>query len=132
MLELVAHRSAAWRPATAQLAGAREARGGPSVLFDAVAILASDEGIAELADHPAARDFVADAHAHRKFIAYTAAAAPLLEKAGVADQLDEGYIALDKRAARPPSSSGVATCGTGPARCRPPPPTAPEAPGSIP
>ena len=68
--------------------------GGPSVLFDAVAILPSKEGAALLATLPAARDFVADATAHRKFIAYAAAAAPLLEKAGVA--LDEGFMPLNK------------------------------------
>ncbi len=44
--------------------------GGPSVLFDAVAILPSKEGAALLAMLPAARDFIADATAHRKFIAY--------------------------------------------------------------
>ena len=49
-----------------------------------MAILPSKEGATLLATLPAARDFVADAIAHRKFIAYAAAAAPLLEKAGVA------------------------------------------------
>ena len=68
--------------------------GGPSVLFDAVAILPSKEGATLLTTLPAARDFIADATAHRKFIAYGAAAAPLLEKAGVA--LDEGFIPLNK------------------------------------
>jgi catalase len=38
--------------------------GGPSVLFDAVAILVSAEGAALLSDHPAARQFVADAFTH--------------------------------------------------------------------
>ena len=66
--------------------------GGPSVLFDAVAILPSKDGSSLLVTLPAARDFVADATAHRKFIAYSAAAVPLLEKAGAS--LDEGYIAL--------------------------------------
>ena len=44
--------------------------GGPSVLYDAVAILASAEGAALLAADAAAKDFVTDAHAHCKFIAY--------------------------------------------------------------
>ncbi len=47
---------------------------------------------------PAARDFVADATAHRKFIAYASAASPLLEKAGVAGSLDEGFLPLNKAA----------------------------------
>jgi catalase len=68
--------------------------GGPSVLFDAVAILPSKEGATLLASLPAARDFIADATAHRKFIAYGADASPLLEKTGVA--LDEGFVALQK------------------------------------
>jgi catalase len=68
--------------------------GGPSVLFDAVAILPSKEGATLLTTLPAARDFIADATAHRKFIAYGASAVPLLEKTGVA--LDEGFITLNK------------------------------------
>jgi catalase len=78
----------AWHDADEKL------EGGPSVLFDAVAILPSKEGASLLATLPAARDFVADAAAHRKFVAYAAAAAPLLEKAGVA--FDEGFVPLNK------------------------------------
>ena len=44
------------------------------MLFDAVAILPSKEGAELLAMLPAARDFVADAVAHRKFIGYAATA----------------------------------------------------------
>jgi catalase len=73
--------------------------GGPSVLYDAVAILASAEGAIALASDPAAKDFVTDAHAHGKFIAYDPAAMPLLEAAGVAGELDEGYVALEGRRA---------------------------------
>ena len=69
--------------------------GGPSVLFDAVAILPSAEGVKLLTTLPAARDFVADATAHRKFLAYAASAMPLFEKAGVASGIDEGFIALN-------------------------------------
>ena len=69
--------------------------GGPSVLFDAVAVLPSKDGASLLATFPAARDFVADAAAHRKFIAYAAAAMPLFEKAGVAGGLDEGFVPLN-------------------------------------
>ena len=38
--------------------------GGPSVLYDAVALLPSEDGAKNLAKEPAARDFVADAFAH--------------------------------------------------------------------
>jgi catalase len=68
--------------------------GGPSVLYDAVALLPSEEGAKLLAKEPAARDFVADAFAHMKFIGHTAAAAILFEKAGIAENRDEGFIAL--------------------------------------
>ena len=70
--------------------------GGPSVLFDAVAVLPSKDGATALTQLPAARDFVADAFAHRKFVGHAAAAAPLFEKAGVA--LDEGFVPLNKAA----------------------------------
>lgn len=66
--------------------------GGPSVVFDAVAILLSDAGAKLLADEATARDFVADAFAHCKFIAHNAAAAPLLAKAGVV--ADGGVVEL--------------------------------------
>jgi catalase len=72
--------------------------GGPSVLYDAVALLPSAEGVKLLAKEPAARDFVADAFAHMKFIGHTPAAADLFQKAGVAEEIDEGFIALNGKA----------------------------------
>ncbi len=72
--------------------------GGPSVLFDAVAILLPEEGGALLATFPAARDFVADAVVHKKFIAYVDATMPLFEKAGLSADLDEGFVPLDQPA----------------------------------
>jgi len=68
--------------------------GGPSVMFDAVALMVSAEGADMLKAEPTARDFVADAFAHLKFIAYDPAAMPLLEKAGVARELDDGFIEI--------------------------------------
>ena len=69
--------------------------GGPSVLYDAVALLPSQDGMADLVQESTARDFVADAFAHCKFIGYVEAAMPLLEKAGIAEaHIDEGFIAL--------------------------------------
>lgn len=68
--------------------------GGPSVLFDAVALLTSARGVDDLINEAAARDFVADAFQHCKFIGYDHSAMPLLEKAGIADALDEGVLAL--------------------------------------
>ena len=68
--------------------------GGPSVLYDAVALMISEEGSSLLANQPAARDFVADAFAHSKFIAYVAAAKPFLMKVVGAANLDDGFIEI--------------------------------------
>jgi catalase len=64
--------------------------GGPSVLYDAVLILASEAGAKELATDATTKDFVSDAFAHCKFIGYAASAQGLLDAAGV-DQ-DDGVI----------------------------------------
>lgn len=74
-------------PADFQLAG------GPSVLFDAVVIALSPEGAQQLGMHAAAVSFVQDAFSHLKVIGHTAAAAPLLQKAGVMP--DSGIVAID-------------------------------------
>ncbi|MEQ8393563.1 catalase [Thalassobaculum sp.] len=72
-----------------------EIDGGPSLLFDAVALITSDQGAERLSRKPAARDFVADAYAHLKFIGFVAAAAPLLRNAGVLDGQDRAFMALN-------------------------------------
>lgn len=72
--------------------------GGPSVLYDPVAVLASPDGAALLAKDAAARDFVTDAFAHCKFISYADAATALLAKARLADDLDE--VCPDRQARR--------------------------------
>ena len=68
--------------------------GGPSVLYDAVALLVSEEGAEALWNLPAARDFVADAYAHSKFVAYSNAAKPFLAKVIGAEKLDGGFIEI--------------------------------------
>jgi catalase len=68
--------------------------GGPSVLYDAVALLVSEESAALLSKDAPTKDFISDAFAHCKFIGYSAEAQPLLAMAGVADKLDEGFLAL--------------------------------------
>ncbi|WP_198370383.1 catalase [Roseomonas rosulenta] len=81
---------------------------GPSVLFDAVAILPSAEGATLLALMPATRDFVADAFAHCKFIAHSDAAGMLFDKAGVPIG-DGGFVALR---AKTDAAAFVARCRT--------------------
>ena len=73
--------------------------GGPSVLYDAVIVLAAKDDAEALAVLPAARDFVTDAYAHCKFIGYTDDAAPLFEAAGLSRLMDDGFISLDETAA---------------------------------
>jgi catalase len=68
--------------------------GGPSVLYDAIALLPAEAAMDDLVQESTARDFVADAFAHCKFIGYVEAVMPLFDKAGIADSLDEGCIAL--------------------------------------
>jgi catalase len=77
--------------ADAQLAGA------PSVIFDAVALVLSDDGCAELLKDSAATDFVTNAFVHLKAIGFTPQAQPLLDKAGVAP--DAGVVDLTAGAA---------------------------------
>jgi catalase len=77
--------------------------GGPSVLYDAVAVLLTDDAVAVLSNDAASKTFVSDAHAHCKFIAHDTAAEPLFLAAGVrAADRDEGYHPLD-------GSSGAAS-----------------------
>jgi len=70
--------------------------GGPSVLFDAVAMVVSEEGAAKLAADAAAKDFASDAFAHCKFIGFTAGAEAIFAAAGLANDLDEACIPLAK------------------------------------
>ena len=57
--------------------------GAPSVLFDAVALVVSDDGAQTLLGEKAALDFVSDAFAHCKAIGHSPGAQALLDKAGV-------------------------------------------------
>ena len=70
--------------------------GGPSVLYNAVVVLASKQGASILAALPAARDFVTDAFAHCKFIGYGGNAAPLFEAAGLGNLIDDGFADLGR------------------------------------
>ncbi len=68
--------------------------GGPSVLFDAVAILPSSDHAATLCHEPAARAFLTDAFRHKKYIAYSDAALDLFDAAGLSDAPDDGCVRL--------------------------------------
>ena len=67
--------------------------GGPSVLFDAVVVIASETGTTSLLGEAAAVSWVHDAFAHLKVIGHNSLAAPLLDAAGVI--ADAGIVVLD-------------------------------------
>jgi catalase len=73
--------------------------GGPSVLYDAVVLLLSEHGGPALAALPVARDFVADAYAHCKFIGYVGDPGPLFAAAGLLDLRDDGFVNLNDQSA---------------------------------
>ena len=93
MVEFIAPKVGGFKDSDGKLHPAQQkVNGGPSVLYDAVAVILSTEGAKLLANEATAKDFVSDAFAHAKFIAHTEAAMPLLDRAGVAP--DEGVIPL--------------------------------------
>ncbi|QBM74707.1 catalase [Sphingomonas sp. AAP5] len=67
--------------------------GSPSQLFDAAAVVLSKDGTATLLKEGAAVQWVMDAFGHLKAVGASAAAKPLLDKAGV--EADEGVTGLD-------------------------------------
>jgi catalase len=98
VVELIAPRIAGVTLSDGELAPAKQKiDGAPSVLYDAVALLLSKEGAAALAKDAPSNDFVRDAFAHCKFIAYSDGALPLLEASGIASKFDEGCFALTSK-----------------------------------
>ncbi len=96
VIALVAPKIAGAKSSSGQLTPAdMSLSGGPSVFFDAVAVLATEAEAQKLADEACAVDWLRDAFGHLKVIAYTTGAQLLIEKAGVKE--DEGVIALQKR-----------------------------------
>jgi len=70
--------------------------GAPSVLFDAVVVLAAKESAAELAANASALDWVRDAFSHCKVLGYSIEAQPLLDVAGV--KTGEGVVEVARDA----------------------------------
>ncbi len=93
----------------AELEIAEKIEGGPSVLFDAIAVVLDTEDAESLGTLAPAKDFVTDAHAHGKFVAYTPGSTPLFDAAGIgeADRTD-GYQTLDGKKAS--AESFLETC----------------------
>ena len=77
------------------------------MLYDAVVVLASEAGAAQLATDATTKDFVSDAFAHCKFIGVVSTAEPLLDAAGV--EPDDGVIPLE--ATKASVTAFVSRCG---------------------
>jgi catalase len=90
------------------LIGDFQLAGGPSVLFDTVAIAVSDEGCTALLSEAAAVAWVHDAYQHLKVIGHSAEAQPLLDEAGVIP--DDGILTVGNTAA---AASYLQTAGEG-------------------
>ena len=91
-VKIVAPKVAGVRLASGKaLAADGQLAGTPSVLFDAVAIIASAAGAKELSQEAAAIDFVRDAFGHLKAIAIDEGGQSLLQAAGVG--VDAGIVA---------------------------------------
>jgi catalase len=104
LTQALQHERAAVELVATKIGGARDAAGtvvpvqhtiagGPSVLFDAVAIVLGTAAVADLVADPAAVAWVSDAFHHCKVIATVTDAAPLLAAARVvADDGDDGVV----------------------------------------
>ncbi|MEI4488793.1 catalase [Frigidibacter sp. MR17.14] len=78
-----------------KIAAQQKIDGAPSVLYDAIAVLASEDGAEMLADLPAARTFLSDAHTHGKFIALSGAALTEFWPAVLVTPEDGGVFTID-------------------------------------
>ncbi|MXP43085.1 catalase [Allopontixanthobacter sediminis] len=83
--------------------------GGPSVVFDAVAVVMSEESAIRYSTDKPSIDFVNDAFAHAKFVAYVPAVQPLFENAGVWNRMDGGFFNLSS--GTDAASEFLAQCG---------------------
>ena len=70
--------------------------GGPSVVYDAVALVMGEKAAENFGKDKPSIDFVNDAFAHAKFIAFVPETKALLEGAGVAKRMDDGFVELSK------------------------------------
>ena len=68
--------------------------GGPSVVYDAVALVMGEDAAKNYADDKPSIDFVNDAFAHAKFIAYVPETMAMLKGAGVAEKIDDGFVKI--------------------------------------
>ena len=84
--------------------------GGPSVAYDAVAVVMSEASAKRYNTDKPSIDFVNDAFAHAKFVAYVPAVQPLFETAGVWNWMDDGFV--DVSSGKDAASDFIEKCGT--------------------
>jgi len=83
--------------------------GGPSVVYDAVAVVMGEDSAKRFAKDKPSIDFINDAFAHAKFTAYVPAVRALLTGAGVWDRRDDGFI--DVSSGKTAAKDFIETCG---------------------
>ena len=83
--------------------------GGPSVVFDAVAVVMSEASAKRYSNDKPSIDFVNDAFAHAKFVAYVPAVQALFESAGVWKRKDDGFV--DLTSGKDAADKFIAKCG---------------------
>ena len=91
--------------------------GGPSVVFDAVALVMGKAAATKMKDDKCSQDFIFDAVAHANFIGYVPEVQPLLDAVSLSDKLDNGFFDLASTP-RMNTSARVRRCGFGIAKSR--------------
>lgn len=91
------------------MAAKQKIDGGPSVVFDAVAVVMSEASAKRFSKDKPSLDFVSDAFAHAKFVAYVPEVQPLFEAAGVWDKMDDGFV--DVSGGEASAKSFIEKCG---------------------
>ena len=94
-LEFIAPHAGSVRADSGQMVDvAQRIEGGSSVLYDAVVLIPAKEELGSLMEKPETKDFVTDAFAHLKFIAYSDSAMDLLALAGLDKKVDDGFLLM--------------------------------------
>ena len=81
--------------------------GGLSVLYDAVVMLVTEEGVLLHGHRPEFKDFINDAYSHFKFIGFVDALLPAFKKFGLPEKLDGGFFNLQHQ----PLNDFITACG---------------------
>ncbi|MBS0351506.1 MAG: catalase HPII, partial [Proteobacteria bacterium] len=70
--------------------------GGPSVLYDAIVILINTIDTEKWLKMLSVRDFITDAYFHCKFIGYSQGAQTLIQKLGLSENMDQGFVQINE------------------------------------